>query len=184
MIIKTKWSAGGGKSALSIAKYIERGIKKNDERNRLYRTLYYGSHPANKEDLKEYAKYADRIKGRKWASVRHIIIAPERNLDERELHYKVMRVMERWIQKSGNYGVRYVWGMHYNTEHPHAHIAIVSSYPEDIVMEREDLRELKKIVSKVFEEEMGVKNKELDKEMDKELKEAEKEEVEEMEMGA
>ena len=178
MIIKTKWSSGGGKAAKSIANYILKGTKD--------RQLYYGYRSADREMLKEYVEFAERIRrGKNWASVRHLIIAPERKIEERELKYKVLRVMNEWIKESGNYGIRYVWGMHFNTEHPHAHIAMVSTYSEDLVMEREDLRKIKEIAKSVFGEEIGIrKDKKIEMEMDKELKEAEMEKVEEIEMGA
>lgn len=175
MIIKTKWSSGGGKAARSIANYIRKGTRDGQ--------LYYGYRRAEEEMLRKYVEYAERLRGKKRATVRHIIIAPERRMDERELRYKVMKVMSEWLRESGNYGIRYVWGMHFNTEHPHAHIAVVSPYPEDLVMEREDLREMKEIAKKVFGEDIGIsKDKRVEKEVEKELREAEEEE--EMEIGA
>jgi len=176
MIVKTKWSSGGGKAARSIANYIRKGTKDGK--------LYYGYRRADENMLRDYVEYAERIRrGKNRATVRHLIIAPEQNMEERELRYKVMKVMNEWIRESGNYGIRYVWGMHFNTEHPHAHIAMVSTYPEDLVMEREDLREIKEISKRIFGEEIGTeKDRKIEKEIVKELEEAEEEE--EMEIGA
>jgi len=193
MIIKTKWSSGGGKAAKNLANYIERGMDKNKS----YGYLYYGFQKMEQENMGEYVEYAERAKVkaseknrnyknyRNFASVRHIIIAPERRIDERRLHYNVLKIMSEWRKESKNYGIRYVWGMHFNTEHPHAHIAMVSSYPEDIVMERENLREFKRIAERVFGEEVKkeeeIKGTSISKEVEKELHEAEMEN--EMEMG-
>ena len=157
---------------MNLARYIERGMDKN----KIYRTLYYGFHEMSEENMREYVGYAERVKDRNYACVRHIIIAPERAMDEEEMHNKILELMDRWIRATENYGVRYAWGMHYNTGHPHAHIAIVASYPEDIVMEREDLREFKRIAEEIFEEKIGIeKDKKMQEEIEKELEEAEME---------
>ncbi len=67
--------------------------------------------------------------------------------------------------------------MHYNTEHPHAYIGMVSSYSEDLIMERRHLKEFNKIVEKVFHEKIKGKKK-VNDELEKEIEEVEEFEVE------
>jgi len=171
MITKTKFSSGG-KVALNLAKYIERGVKEN----RIYPVLYYGFRPFQSEDMEELKGFSSRVQKHK-PGVRHMIIAPERILDEREFHILVLILMDKWIRITGNYGIRYVWGLHYNTEHPHAHIGMVSSYSEDLIMERRDLKEFNKIVEEVFHEKIKGEEK-VNDELEKEIEEAEEFEVE------
>ena len=170
MITKTKFSTGKD-AAVKLARYIERGMSENRE----YVELYYGFRKMRDEDWRDLERIPQDTMGNSPA-VRHMIIAPEGFYDERQLHYLVMKAMNEWRKRTRNYGVRYVWGLHYNTEHPHSHIEMISPYPEDLVMEREDLKEFNKIVEKVFGEKIRGE-KELEEKMEKELEEAEQYEV-------
>ncbi len=170
MITKTNFSTGKN-AAMRLARYIERGMSEN----RVYTRLYYGFRPARERDLEEFESIS-READENAPAVRHMIIAPARLYDERDLHYLVMKTMGEWRKKTGNYGVRYVWGLHYNTEHPHSHIGMVSPYSEDLVMEREDLREFNKIVEEVFGEKIKGEKK-IEEDMEREIKEAEEFEV-------
>ncbi len=170
MITKTKFSTGKD-AAIKLARYIERGLSDN----RIYTRLYYEFKPADDRDLKEFVEIS-RGADEDVPAVRHMIIAPERLYDEKELHYLVMKTMNEWRKRTRNYGVRYVWGLHYNTEHPHSHIGMVSPYPEELVMEREDLKEFNKIVEEVFGEKLKSEKK-VEEEMEREIREAEEFEV-------
>ena len=170
MITKTKFSTGKD-AAMKLARYIERGMSEN----RVYRRLYYEFRPARERDLKAFVEFSQRA-DKDAPAVRHMIIAPERLYDERELHYLVIKTMTEWRVESHNYGIRYMWGLHYNTEHPHSHIAMVSPYSEELVMEREDLKEFNKVVEEVFGEKLRSQKK-LEEDMERELKEAEEIEV-------
>ena len=115
MITKTKFSSGS-RVAVNLARYIERGT----EENGIYDRLYYGFIPFRDEDMEELKKHSGRS-NRHRPGVRHIIIAPERVLEEREFHILVLTLMDRWIRKTGNYGIRYVWGCT-TTRSIHTHI--------------------------------------------------------------
>ncbi len=170
MITKTKFSAGKD-AAIKLARYIERGLSDN----RIYTRLYYEFKPADDRDLKEFVEIS-RGADEDVPVVRHMIIAPERLYDEKELHYLVMKTLHDWRIESRNYGIRFLWGLHYNTEHPHSHIGMVSPYSEELVMEREDLKEFNKIVEEVFGEKLKSEKK-VEEEMEREIREAEEFEV-------
>ncbi len=170
MITKTKFSTGKD-AAIKLARYIERGVSEN----RVYTRLYYEFKPVDNRDLKEFAEIS-RGSDEDVPAVRHMIIAPERLYDEKELHYLVMKTLHDWRIESRNYGIRFLWGLHYNTEHPHSHIGMVSPYSEELVMEREDLKEFNKIVEEVFGEKLKSEKK-VEEEMEREIREAEEFEV-------
>ena len=170
MITKTKFSTGKD-AAVKLARYIERGLSENRE----YVELYYGFRKMRDEDWRDLEKIPQDTAGNSPA-VRHMIIAPERFYDEKQLHYLVMKTLHDWRIESRNYGIRFLWGLHYNTEHPHSHIGMVSPYSEELVMEREDLKEFNKIVEEVFGEKLKSEKK-IAEEMEREIKEAEEFEV-------
>ena len=169
MIMKTKISTGEN-IAERVAKYIEKGLDKN----KVYKELYYGYRPMKDEDMKEFTKFSEKAMGQ--PAIRHLIIAPEKRIEEKEFHYLVMKAMNEWRKRTRNYGVRYVWGLHYNTKHPHAHIEMVSPYSEELIMERRDMRKFNEILEEIFKEKMKAK-KGVIEELWKELQDAEKYEV-------
>ncbi len=169
MIMKTKISTGEN-IAERVAKYIERGLDKN----KVYKELYYEYRPMKDEDMKEFIKFSERAM--EQPAIRHLIIAPEKRIEEKEFHYLVMKTLREWRIESRNYGIRFLWGLHYNTEHPHAHIEIVSPYWEEMIMERTDIRKFNEILEEVFKEKMKTK-KGVIEELWKELQDAEKYEV-------
>ncbi len=164
--MKTKISTGKN-IAVRVAKYIEKELDKN----KIYRVLYHGYRPMKDEDMKEFIKFSECGMGQ--PAIRHLIIAPEKKIEEREFHFLAIKVMNEWRKKTGNYGIRYVWGLHYNTKHPHSHIAMVSPYPEELLMDMAEIRKFNDILEEVFKEKMKAKKEVID-ELWKELQDSEK----------
>ncbi|MUV49753.1 relaxase/mobilization nuclease domain-containing protein [Haloarcula sp. CBA1122] len=90
-------------------------------------------------------------KSREFGFQRHLIVSPDPTgeYSPEEVNANTRELMNREFARQPT--TDYVYGVHQNTEFPHAHVAATGE-PAELEMDREDIRQMREQAAVVFEE--------------------------------
>jgi len=90
---------------------------------------------------------------------RMIIFAPARWIPPQYLSEYTVKTMWEYIQKDARHSIRFMYSLHYNTDHPHSHVVMTAYYTEDVLMRTREIVLIKDIAKQIFNEPIGVPKK-------------------------
>ena len=90
---------------------------------------------------------------------RMLIFSPARSIEPPFLAEYTREAIWRFINEQGRNSMRFVYALHYNTPHPHAHAILASYLPEDIVLYKREVKRISDIASDVFMEGIDIHRK-------------------------
>ncbi len=87
--------------------------------------------------------------------VRMIVFAPVRWLEPEDLEWMTRETMWKFLKAKRYYSTYFVYGLHYNTDHPHSHVILTSYHGVESIFGKTELIKLERAARKVFGEPIG-----------------------------
>ncbi len=94
---------------------------------------------------------------------RMFIFAPARYIHPIFLSEYTAQVIREYIRQDNRTSIRFMYALHYNTDHPHSHVVMTAYYPEDLLFKKRENYLMRNIAVKVFKEPIGVPPKVVEK---------------------
>lgn len=130
----------------------------------------------------EYSKFKSDLKEMDVAGFRRVVISPEENLTREEMKDLIAMSLKDFSRETGK-DADFVFSIHTNTDHIHAHVLMVSEHFNDLRWSQNDLQHFKEIVSEntrvIIDERELVVDKTLREEIEKSRKQEQQQEIKE-----
>lgn len=127
-------------------------------------------------DNDEYAAFKSNLKEMDIAGFRRVVISPENDLSRDEMKELVTMSLQDFSRETDK-DVDFVFSIHTNTDHTHAHVLIVSEHFNDLKWSQNDLRHFKEIMSENTRILIDERELVVDKTLQEELEKARQEEI-------
>lgn len=122
-------------------------------------------------DNDEYAAFKSDLKEMDIAGFRRVVISPENDLSRDEMKDLVTMSLQDFSRETGK-DTDFVFSIHTNTDHIHAHVLIVSEHFNDLKWSQNDLQHFKEIVAENTRELINDRELIVDKTIEQEIEKA------------
>lgn len=156
--------------------YITRDGANQDLEKENFSTLYNST--GKMLDNDEYAAFKSDIKEMDIAGFRRVVISPENDLSREEMKDLVTMSLKDFSRETGK-DADFVFSIHTNTDHTHAHVLIVSEHFNDLKWSQNDLQHFKEIVAENTREIISERELVVDKALREEIEKSRKQEIKE-----